>query len=418
LLLDCCFSGAFTKGMLARGGQALDVMERFEGRGRAVLTAYGALEYAWEGNDLTQLNEPSVFTSAVVHGLRSGEADRDGDQLISVDELYDYVYEAVRSRTPSQTPGKWSDVEGTLVLARSLGRALPGDLQAALEDERSWVRVAAVGQLAALRHRSDPALAAAAGRGLQRLAQDPSRDVAVAAEQAVLDSQQEAPTAQSDRVVHGAAASQAQKETRHPLLAPPSWMPALVVAGGWIAGWVLSLALATSAWVDNLPTGVALALVGWIIVAPLVAAGLRWGTPGVAPRRAALVGLGWPICMAFGLGAPTTLRLSAEGAGLLGLAVAVAGLLAAVALVPSTEPIPWDRVLVVAAGWSAGWLWSGATAWPHAFFLLSRDYTPTLSGVFDSVPSVQLTAGGVLSGIVGGVLMWLLVRRAPEGMRR
>ena len=47
LLLDCCFSGAFTRGLLARGGRDLDLAERFQARGRAVLTASGALEYAW-----------------------------------------------------------------------------------------------------------------------------------------------------------------------------------------------------------------------------------------------------------------------------------------------------------------------------------------------------------------------------------
>src|SRR5919204_3082208 len=43
LLLDCCFSGAFTRGLLARGGRDLDLAERFQARGRAVLTASGAL---------------------------------------------------------------------------------------------------------------------------------------------------------------------------------------------------------------------------------------------------------------------------------------------------------------------------------------------------------------------------------------
>src|SRR5262245_45961742 len=80
LLLDCCFSGAFTRGMVARSSPTLDVTEGFHGRGRAVLTASGALEYAWEGDELTRLNEPSIFTSAIVTGLRSGEADRDRDQ--------------------------------------------------------------------------------------------------------------------------------------------------------------------------------------------------------------------------------------------------------------------------------------------------------------------------------------------------
>jgi hypothetical protein len=48
LLLDCCFSGAFTKGMRTCAGGQVDVLERFTGRGRAVITATNAMEYAFE----------------------------------------------------------------------------------------------------------------------------------------------------------------------------------------------------------------------------------------------------------------------------------------------------------------------------------------------------------------------------------
>lgn len=119
VLIDCCFSGAFTRGMLARGDRSLDVAEPLQGRGRAVLTASSAIEYAWEGDEVAALGQPSIFTGAVVRGLRTGEADRDGDRLITVDDLYDYVYDEVRRATPNQTPGKWSSVEGALVIARS-----------------------------------------------------------------------------------------------------------------------------------------------------------------------------------------------------------------------------------------------------------------------------------------------------------
>lgn len=97
LFLDCCFSGAFAHGFLARGDKRIDLKERFEGRGRIVLTASNAMEYAWEGNDLSGSGTPSVFSGALVHGLETGDADLDGDGLISVDELYDYVHDRVRS---------------------------------------------------------------------------------------------------------------------------------------------------------------------------------------------------------------------------------------------------------------------------------------------------------------------------------
>ena len=59
------------------------------GRGRAVITASSAMEYAFEGDELTDASEPapSVFTSALVHGLETGDADLDQDGLVALDEL-------------------------------------------------------------------------------------------------------------------------------------------------------------------------------------------------------------------------------------------------------------------------------------------------------------------------------------------
>ncbi len=121
LLLDCCYSGAFARGMTARAGAGVDVRERFEGRGRVVITASTAMEYAFEldGDRLSGEGIPSVFTSAVVGGLQSGAADLDGDGKISVDELYDYVFQQVQDATPHQTPSMMSNVQGELYIAQS-----------------------------------------------------------------------------------------------------------------------------------------------------------------------------------------------------------------------------------------------------------------------------------------------------------
>ena len=42
-----------------------------------VLTASNAMEYAYEGEELHGQGSPSVFTAALVRGLRTGEADLD-----------------------------------------------------------------------------------------------------------------------------------------------------------------------------------------------------------------------------------------------------------------------------------------------------------------------------------------------------
>ena len=89
LLLDCCYAGAFERGLVARSGVELGIEQQFGGRGRAVITASSAMEYAFEGGELADTGEaaPSVFTSALVEGLASGEADRDQDGLVGLDEL-------------------------------------------------------------------------------------------------------------------------------------------------------------------------------------------------------------------------------------------------------------------------------------------------------------------------------------------
>jgi CheY-like chemotaxis protein len=128
LMLDCCYSGAFAKG--SRGDQSINLRERFlkdvpAGRGRVVLTASNAIEYAWEGDVVSGEGQPSVFTRAIVNGLRTGEAARPRRSYISIDDLYDYVSREVRKVGVKQTPQKWAQgVEGELVIAKAVPRTV------------------------------------------------------------------------------------------------------------------------------------------------------------------------------------------------------------------------------------------------------------------------------------------------------
>src|SRR5260370_1141253 len=85
-------------------GAIRDVEGHLGGHGRAISTASSAMEYAFEGDEVTGEGRPSVFTAAVVKALETGEADRDQDRWISVRELYDYVCDEVREVTPHQRP--------------------------------------------------------------------------------------------------------------------------------------------------------------------------------------------------------------------------------------------------------------------------------------------------------------------------
>jgi hypothetical protein len=429
LLLDCCYAGAFERGMVARAGTGVGIEAQFGGRGRAVITASSAMEYAFEGDELADRHEekPSVFTSALVEGLETGEADRDQDGYVGLDELYEYVYDKVRESTPNQTPGKWTyGVQGDLYIARR-GRPvtkpapLPPALQEAIDHPVAGIRAGAVPELERMLQSTNLGLALAARLALNRLAEDDSRRVSSAADAALgrgvaSASQVEKPIPPIDSVSPPVSTGPGASD-RLPVEPPavagrplqPAWLPALVVAGGWIAAWPVSLALANSEWASSLAASVASALIGWVVVAPLLATALRWTAPNVPPRRALLIAIGWPACLLVGLAGPIGLRLGYEGAALLAFAVAAAGLLGALALVAPGQP-PWDRVLVVTAGWLAGWLWSGSTAWPVAFWLLAHQYQPTFGGVVTGASFAQLAAGGAMSGTVGGILMYLLLR--------
>jgi uncharacterized RDD family membrane protein YckC len=193
LLLDCCYAGAFERGMTARAGAGVALDSQFGGRGRAVITASNAMEYAFEGDDLTddQSGQPSVFTSALVAGLETGDADRDQDGMVALDELYDYVYDKVREATPHQTPSKWAfGVQGDLYIARrsrpvTVATPLPLELQQAIENPLAGIRAGAVEELAHLLQGRHAGLALAARQSLEGLAQDDSRTVSTAAERAL-----------------------------------------------------------------------------------------------------------------------------------------------------------------------------------------------------------------------------------------
>jgi WD40 repeat protein len=194
LLLDCCYAGAFERGMTARAGTEMGIKEQFGGHGRAVITASRAMEYAFEGDELRDTTEqpPSVFTSALVEGLETGEADRDQDGLVALGELYDYVYDKVRAATPNQTPGKWMfGVEGELYIAHrarpvTTPAPLPPELQQATDHPLHTVRAGAVQTLARLLESGHAGMALAARQVLERIAEnDDSRTVSAAAKAAL-----------------------------------------------------------------------------------------------------------------------------------------------------------------------------------------------------------------------------------------
>ncbi len=187
LLLDCCYSGAFTRALIHRAGEKIH-FDDLAGRGRAILTASSAMEYAFEisGPEIQGVGEPSIFTRTIVHGLRSGEADGDGDGIISVEDLYDHVLVQIRQITPKQTPCKLIDTQGSIPIARSVKGAfglgkLSSELRRALSSPLPGVRKGVIEELQPLLNAEDESLQRGALAALTQLRSDESDRVAAAA---------------------------------------------------------------------------------------------------------------------------------------------------------------------------------------------------------------------------------------------
>jgi hypothetical protein len=127
LLLDCCYGGAFAKGMHVKADRAVHTSDHFDARGLVVLTASDATEYAFDGDVIRGSATPSRFTATLVDGMSSGEADLDRDGFVSVDDAYDFVRRRLADAGVPQAPRKWEfDVAGHIVLARTEAAAEAG----------------------------------------------------------------------------------------------------------------------------------------------------------------------------------------------------------------------------------------------------------------------------------------------------
>lgn len=210
LILDCCHSGAFDRSAKGSGlGTEVGIGEAFagDGTGHIVLAASKATEYAFEGDQVLGAARSSVFTGALVEGIRTGDADLDEDGRITPEELYDYAYRRVRIESPGQTPGKWAyEQTGDLTLARSPRRRLPIEIQEQLVAGDPLIRFRVIDGLAALSRGSDLTLGRLASEALERLAgSDDSLTIRRAAVIALGDGRLSAPTLSASEEMRGAS---------------------------------------------------------------------------------------------------------------------------------------------------------------------------------------------------------------------
>ncbi|HAJ59449.1 MAG TPA: sulfatase-modifying factor protein, partial [Cyanobacteria bacterium UBA8543] len=114
VILDCCFSGAFAKGMNAKSDGTVNIQTQLGGKGRAVLASSTSTQYSFEHKD----SGFSIYTNYLVEGIQQGKADGDSDGWISVDELHEYASDRVKTYCldcdidPPMTPEIYAVKEG------------------------------------------------------------------------------------------------------------------------------------------------------------------------------------------------------------------------------------------------------------------------------------------------------------------
>ncbi len=115
-LLDCCYSGAVGEEFArTKGGVDEELQLMSSGQGTFIMTASSGIQTSVE----KESDQYGLFTKHIVQGIRSGEADKNEDGQVDMQELYEYVHEKVRGEG-AQEPMKWDlHVKGKMVIVRS-----------------------------------------------------------------------------------------------------------------------------------------------------------------------------------------------------------------------------------------------------------------------------------------------------------
>lgn len=139
VILDCCFSGAFSPNVMAMADGKVDIRNQLDAKdivkptskspasgssaqnslgleGRAVLTSSDSTKYSFEQKD----SDLSIYTRYLVEGLETGVADSDKDGHISAHGLHEHAKKRVQEESPLMNPKFFAHKEGHgILLARS-----------------------------------------------------------------------------------------------------------------------------------------------------------------------------------------------------------------------------------------------------------------------------------------------------------
>lgn len=111
IVLDCCYSGV--AGIRDMSSDLMGSFKKYTGSGTVILTSTGSTGAPTARED-EKLGH-GIFTNYLIEGLETGNADKNLDGHISIDELYEYAFEKTKENC-SQSPKREGRIEGTFLI--------------------------------------------------------------------------------------------------------------------------------------------------------------------------------------------------------------------------------------------------------------------------------------------------------------
>ena|SRR6266568_969427 len=111
VILDCPFAGAILGGVIVP-------------RDIVILACSTAFEYAFEGSPAERGSGASLFSAGLIEGLRTGDADLDGDGTVTFNELFLYARRAVEIATEGKQTPRIYDLTERPVIAGKAARPI------------------------------------------------------------------------------------------------------------------------------------------------------------------------------------------------------------------------------------------------------------------------------------------------------
>ena len=100
IILDCCFSGAFPQGFVAKDDTSVDLRSQLGGKGRVILSSSGATQLSFSG----MTSDLSPYTRCLIEGMCKGKG--------SVNELHQYVKQKIQTQFSTLKPEIYTEQGG------------------------------------------------------------------------------------------------------------------------------------------------------------------------------------------------------------------------------------------------------------------------------------------------------------------